>query len=54
MSKVIQIFVSQPSDKKLGMYEVAKFSKEANDYIPLKGELYISRGEAENRAYELN
>lgn len=54
MSKVIQIFVSQPSDKKLGMYEVAKFSKEANDYIPLKGELYISKGEAESRAHKLN
>lgn len=54
MSKAIQIFISQPSDKYLGMYEVAKFSKEANDYIPLKGELYISKGEAESRAHKLN
>ena len=52
MDKVIQIYVSQPSDKHLGMYEVAK--KVANDYIPLKGEIYLSRGEAENRAHELN
>lgn len=52
MSKVIQIYVSQPSEKHRGMYEVAK--KVADDYIPLKGEIYCSRGEAEIRAHELN
>ena len=52
MSKVIQIYVSQPSEKYRGMYEVAK--KVADGYIPLKGEIYLSRGEAENRAHELN
>lgn len=54
MDKVIQMYVSQPSDKYLGRYEVAKFSKEANNYIPLKGELYMSKSEAKSRAHKLN
>ena len=52
MSKIIQVYIYQPSEKHHGMYEVAK--KVADDYIPLKGEIYLSRGEAESRAHELN
>lgn len=49
-----QIFVSQPSDKHRGMYEIAKFSEKDDNYIPLRGEIYFTEDEAKQRAHELN
>lgn len=50
----IQKFISQPSDSNLGKYEVAKYSEKDNNYIPIKGELYLVEEQAKDRAKELN
>jgi len=54
MSNKIQLYVSQPSDTQLGMYEVAKYSEEDSNYIPIKGEIYPTKAAADGRANELN
>lgn len=54
MSNKIQLYVSQPSDTHLGMYEVAKYSEKDSNYIPIKGEIYPTKEVAEERANELN
>lgn len=50
----LQEYVSQPSDRNYGKYEVAKYSEKDNNYIPIKGELYLVEEEAKDRADELN
>ncbi|RGK57815.1 hypothetical protein DXD04_03035 [Phocaeicola plebeius] len=54
MENKIQMYVAQPSDKQLGMYEVAKYSETDSNYIPIKGEIYLTKKAAEERAHELN
>ena len=54
MGNKIQMYVAQPSDKQLGMYEVAKYSVTDSNYIPIKGEIYLTKKAAEERAHELN
>ncbi len=53
-SNKIQMYISQPSDTQLGMYEVAKYSEENSNYIPIKGETYLTKAVADGRANELN
>ncbi|MBP8687802.1 MAG: hypothetical protein KBH76_09425 [Prevotella sp.] len=48
------MYISQPSDTQLGMYEVAKYSEENSNYIPIKGEIYLTKAVADGRANELN
>ena len=50
----LQKYVSQPSDSNWGKYEIAQYSEEDNDYIPIKGELYLVEEQAKDRAKELN
>lgn len=57
MVKSIKKYVSQPLLP--GMYskhryEVAKYCEEEKNYISLPGELFRTKEEAEQRAYELN
>lgn len=47
-------FVSQASYSNLGKYEVAKYSEKDNNYIPIRGELYLVEEQAKDRAKELN
>lgn len=47
-------FTIQPSNTKIGYYEVVKFSVEHNRYIPLKGEIYPTESQARDRVEELN
>jgi hypothetical protein len=54
MSNKIQLYVSQPSELQLGKYEVAKYSGKESNYIPIKGEVYLTKEQAEERACELN
>ena len=54
MSNEIQLYVSQPSYTYLGMYEVAKYSEKCGNYIPINGEIYQTKAEADGRASELN
>lgn len=51
--KLIKI-VSQPSYRNCGKYEVAKYSEKDNNYLPIKGELYLIEEQAKDRAKELN
>ena len=53
-SNKIQMYISQPSDTQLGMYEVAKYSEKDNNYIPITGEIYPTKSAADRRANELN
>ena len=47
-----QEFVAQPDCK--GTNEVAKWKREEEQYIPLKGEKFFTSEEARLRAHELN
>ncbi|MBM6759458.1 hypothetical protein [Bacteroides mediterraneensis] len=47
-------YASQPSVSNWGKYEVALYSEKDNDYIPIKGELYLVEEQAKDRAKELN
>lgn len=49
----LQRFVSQPSYEKNG-WEVARFYEKQQNYIPLKGEIYPTKKQAQERAAELN
>lgn len=50
----LQKYVSQPSDSNWSKYEIAQYSEKDNDYIPIKGELYLVEEQAKDRAKELN
>ena len=51
----IQIYVSQPTESGCEMtYCVAKLNHQGTDYIPLKGEVYLTEEQAKERAAELN
>lgn len=54
MNNMIQRYISQPSDKHIGWFEVAKFSPKEQCYIPLKGEVFQIEADAKARAHELN
>lgn len=54
MCNDFQPYVAQPSEKNLGMYEVAKYSEKERNYIPIKGEVYLTQEQAAGRAHELN
>lgn len=53
MAEKLQTYVSQPSEDMTG-WEVAKFCDELSNYVPIKGEFYVTEELAKERASELN
>lgn len=53
MAEKLQTYVSQPSEDMAG-WEVAKFCDELSNYVPIKGEFYLTEELAKERASELN
>lgn len=47
-----QVFVVQPNED--GMYEIAKWNEQKDQYIPLRGEKYLTFEDAKSRERELN
>lgn len=50
----MQKFVCQPTESGFPPYCVAVFDPRRKEYIPLKGELFMTEEEAKQRAHELN
>ena len=48
----LQKYVSQPTED--GKYEVAKYCDDKQNYVGIKGEVYLSEEDARRRASELN